>query len=79
MAGIPFVFTIARVAEILGEEEDWLCELSMGLDPEDGCLWVLDIDDREVKAFTEYGIECLKQIVADQRADGSAPPPKPKP
>ena len=76
MAGIPFVFTIARVAELLGEDEEWLYELSMGLDPEDGCLWVFDINEREVQAFTEYGIECLKEIIADQRADGRAPKPK---
>ena len=79
MAGIPYVFTIGRVAEILGEDEGWLHQLSMGLDPEDGCLWVLDVGDREVQAFTEYGIECLRELIADQRADGSAPPPKPKP
>ena len=77
MAGIPFVFTIARVAEILGEDEEWLHELSMGLDPEDGCLWVFDINEREVQAFTEYGIECLKEIITDQRADGRAPKQKP--
>lgn len=74
MAGIPCVFTITRVAEILGEDEEWLHGLSMGLDPEDGCLWVLDVGDREVQAFTEYGIECLKEIITDQRADGNAPP-----
>jgi hypothetical protein len=79
MAGIPYVFTIARVAEMLGEDEEWLHELSMGLDPEDGCLWVYDINEREVQAFTEYGIECLKEIIADQRADGRAPKPKQKP
>ena len=79
MAGIPYVFTIARVAEILGEDEEWLHELSMGLDPEDGCLWVLDVGDREVQAFTEYGIDCLRQLIADERADGTAPSPKPKP
>jgi len=79
MAGIPYVFTIARVAEMLGEDEEWLHELSMGLDPEDGCLWVYDIKEREVQAFTEYGIECLKEIIADQRADGRAPKPKQKP
>ena len=56
MAGISLVFTIARVAEKLGEDEDWLHELSMGLDPEDGCLWIYDIDDREVQAFTPYGM-----------------------
>ena len=76
MAGISFVFTIARVAEILGEDEDWLYELSMGLDPEDGCLWVLDINDREVQAFTQFGIECLKEIIADERTGGRAPKPR---
>ena len=76
MAGISSVFTIARVAEMLGEDEEWLDELSMGLDPEDGCLWVHDINDREVQAFTDYGIECLKELIADQRAAGAAPKPK---
>jgi hypothetical protein len=79
MAGIPFVFTIARVAEMLGEDEEWLYDLSLGFDPEDGCLWVLDIGNREVQAFTEYGIECLKQIIADERTAGRAPRPKTKP
>jgi hypothetical protein len=78
MAGIPFVFTIARVAEMLGEDEDWLHELSIAMDPEDGCLWVLDIGQREDPAFTAYGIECLQQIIADLRVTGQAPPPKTK-
>lgn len=38
MAGISFVFTIARVAEMLSEDEEWLHDLSLGMDPEDGCL-----------------------------------------
>ena len=67
MAAISFVFTIARVAEMLDEDEAWLQEISIEVFPEDGCLWVHDIDDREVVAFTEDGIECLKQIIADQR------------
>lgn len=74
MAGIPFVFTIARVAEMLGEDEDWLHELSIAMDPEDGHLWVHDVGDRQVPAFTEHGIECLQQIIADERAAGRAPP-----
>jgi hypothetical protein len=79
MAGIPYVFTIARVAEMLGEDEDWLHDLSLGMDPEDGHLWVYDIGERETPAFTEYGIECLQQIIADQRAAGRVPHPKAKP
>jgi hypothetical protein len=27
-----------------------------------------------VPAFTAYGIECLEQIIADERAAGRAPP-----
>jgi len=74
MAAIPFVFTIARVAEMLGEDEAWLQELSISMFPEDGCLCVLDTGERDVTAFTEYGIECLQQIIADQRA--ARKPPK---
>ncbi|MFY0610816.1 MAG: hypothetical protein JXQ99_04760 [Hyphomicrobiaceae bacterium] len=74
MTGIPCVFTIARVAEILGEDQEWLHGQSMGLDPRDVCLWVLDVSDREVQAFAEDGIECLKEIITDQRADRDAPP-----
>ena len=36
MAGISYVFTISRVAEMLGEDEEWLDEISIVLDPEDG-------------------------------------------
>ncbi len=74
MAGISSVFTIARVAEMLGEDEDWLHELSLAMDPEDGHLWVYDAGERHVPAFTRYGIECLQQIIADERAAGRAPP-----
>ena len=68
MAGIPFVFTIARVAEMLGEDEEWLREISTNMDPEEGHLWVIGIGEDECPAFTEYGIECLKQIIIEERA-----------
>jgi len=78
MAAISFVFTLARVAEILGEDEGWLQELSIGMFPEDGCLWVLDTEGREVAAFTDHGIECLQQIIADERAADRVPKRKSK-
>ena len=68
MAGIPYVFTIARVAEILGEDEEWLREISTNMDPEEGHLWVIAIGEDQCPAFTEYGIECLKQIIIEERA-----------
>jgi len=55
VAGIPFVFTIARVAELLGEDEGWLHEISINMDPEDGCLWVIRVDEDGFPAFTESG------------------------
>ena len=75
MAAITAVFTITYVAEMLGEDEDWLWELSIDTFPEDGCLRVYGVGEDGVTAFTGYGIECLKQIIADQRAAGRAPPP----
>jgi hypothetical protein len=75
LAAITAVFTITYVAEMLGEDEDWLWELSIDMFPEDGCLRVCGVGEDGVTAFTEYGIECLKQIIADERAAGRAPPP----
>jgi hypothetical protein len=74
LPAISHVFTISYVAETLGEDEDWLHELSINMFPEDGCLRVYGVGEDGVPAFTEYGIECLKQIIADERAAGTAPP-----
>jgi hypothetical protein len=68
MAAIGHVFTITYVAEMLSEDEQWLHELSIDMFPEDGCLHVYRGKDDAVAAFTDYGIECLKQIIADERA-----------
>jgi hypothetical protein len=43
--------------------------------PEDGCLHVYGIGEDGVTAFTRYGIDCLKQIIDDERAAGRAPEP----
>jgi hypothetical protein len=78
VAAITRVYTIAYVAEMLGEDEDWLSDIAIDMDPEDGRLWVYGVGEDGVTAFTDFGIENLRQIVADPRADGRAPPPKPK-
>jgi len=67
MAAPSFAFTIARVAEMLGEDEEWLDELAMELGPEDGRLWIYDINDRAMLAFTERGLEILKELIVDQK------------
>src|ERR1700738_3419325 len=74
VAAIPAVFTIGYVANMLGEDEVWLYELSIDMFPEDGFFRVYGVGEDGVTAFTRYGIECLQQIIADQRAAGRAPP-----
>jgi hypothetical protein len=74
VAAIASVFTIGYVANLLGEDEDWLHELSIDMFPEHGRLWVYGIGEDGVTAFTEEGIENLRQIIIDERAAGRAPP-----
>ena len=63
MAAISHVFTISRVAEMLGEDEGWLNEISVELDPEDGCLTVWGLAEDGTTAFTDLGVEYLAEIV----------------
>lgn len=67
MAAPGSVFTISRVAEMLGEDENWLQDLAMQLDPEDGRLTVYGTNDYATTAFTPFGIECLRQLVLDSK------------
>jgi hypothetical protein len=74
LAAIASVFTIDYVANLLGEDEDWLHELSIDMFPEDGRLHVYGVGEDGVTAFTRDGIGNLRQIIADERATGPAPP-----
>jgi hypothetical protein len=79
MAAISSVFTISYVANLLGEDEDWLHDLSSGMEPEDGSLWVYGVGEDGVPAFTRDGIDNLREIIAEERAAGHGPqvrPPK---
>ena len=74
LAAISAVFTIDYVANLLGEDEDWLYDLSTDMFPEDGCLRVYGVGEDGVPAFTKDGIETLRQIIADQLEAGRASP-----
>jgi hypothetical protein len=54
---VHHVHTIARVAEMLGEDEDWLWNIANEMDQEDGLIWVYGPGDEGVMAFTDFGIE----------------------
>jgi hypothetical protein len=63
------VTTINRVAEQLGEDEDWLWDVAAEMEPEDGCIWVYGIGEDGIMAFTDFGIDNLKEMVAMHKAD----------
>lgn len=66
---VHHVHTIARVAEMLGEDEDWLGDLATDMDAEDGLIWVYGPGDDGVMAFTDFGIETLTGLIEIYRAD----------
>jgi len=68
MAAISYVTTISRVAKMLGEDEDMLHEFAFfRMEPEDGRLSIIGIGEDSVMAFTEAGIEFLRQLLLDEK------------
>ena len=69
MAAPSFVITIARLAEMLGEDEEWLHELANQLEPEDDALEEADrvavvpaeFAEREVLAVPRRGLGHLQR------------------
>jgi hypothetical protein len=60
-----------QVQQALGRDPH---DLSIDMFPEDGCLHVYGVGEEGVTAFTQDGIDNLKQIIADEREAGKAPP-----
>ena len=71
------VTTIARVAEMLGEDEDLLWDLADELDPEAGLIWVYGTGEiaEGVMAFTDFGIETLNDLIRTHRENQTRQPP----
>ena len=69
MAAPAYAFTISRAAEMLSEDEEFLWDLALNLEPEDGCLWIYGTGEQQTIAFTQHGIECLRELIADLRRD----------
>jgi hypothetical protein len=60
---VHHVTTINRVAEELGEDEDWLRDVASEMEIEDGVIWVYGVGEDGVLAFTDFGIESLIELV----------------
>jgi|ERR1700735_379065 hypothetical protein len=66
---VSHVFTLSHVAEMLGEDEEWLFEVAEEMDTEDGQLWVVGVGEDGVMAFTDDGIENLKGLIEIHKED----------
>jgi len=69
VAAITRLYTIGRVAEMLGEDEDWLHDLSIDMDIEDGRITVWATGDETITAFTDLGVENLTDLVTLYKAN----------
>jgi len=63
------VTVIAAVAQELGIDEDLLHDISIGMEPEDGVIMVYGIGKDSVMAFTDDGVEELKNLLESYRRD----------
>lgn len=66
---VHHVTTITRVAEDLGESEEWLSDVANEMEIEDGVIWVYGVGEDGVMAFTDFGIETLNGLVEIYKAN----------
>ena len=64
---VSHVKTIDRVAKELGEDVDFLFDVALEMEPEDGVIWVQRLDDERVMAFTDFGVESLVELIKIHR------------
>lgn len=63
------VTVIAAVAQELGVNEDLLNDLSIGMEPEDGVIMVYGLGEDSITAFTDEGVEELKNLIEAHKQD----------
>jgi hypothetical protein len=65
VAAITAVHTLAAVALTLRVSEELLHDLSIGMEPEDGCIAVYGPGEEYTPAFTVDAIERLRELMAE--------------
>ena len=68
---VHHVTMIARVAAELGEDEDWLWDIAVEMNQEDGLIWVYGTEEQAggVMAFTDFGLKTLDDLIKIYKAD----------
>lgn len=59
---VHHITTVTSVAENFAVDEDWLRDVASEMDIEDGVIWVYGLGDDGILAFTDDGIENLRQL-----------------
>ena len=60
---VHHVTTINRVAQDLGEDEDWISDVANEMEIEDGVIWVYEVGEDGIMAFTDFGTENLVDLI----------------
>jgi hypothetical protein len=66
---VHHVITINRVAQDLGEDEDWLADVANEMEIEDGVIWVYGVGEDGILAFTDFDIENLIELIKMYKDD----------
>ena len=72
MAAPSMVFTARFAASRLGVDIEVIEELAEQMEPEDGCLSILDSldeNDASVTGFTRKGLDYLQDLLDDRRSE----------
>ena len=64
---VSHVRTIDLVAKDLGEDVDFLLDVALEMEPEDGVIWIYGLDDESVMAFTDFGVDSLLELIQIHR------------
>ena len=64
---VSHIRTIDRVAKELGEDVDFLFDIALEMEPEDGVIWVHVLEYDSVMAFTDFGVDSLVELVKIHR------------
>ncbi len=64
---VSHVRTIDLVAKDLGEDVDFLFDVAIEMEPEDGVIRVHGLGEESVMAFTDFGVESLVELIKIHR------------
>jgi hypothetical protein len=60
--------TIELVGEMINEDPDLLRQISVEMEPEDGCVAIYGKNDENIIAFSDFGIETLVNLLKEIRS-----------